>query len=660
LDTNVQNPDETDRTHGIHHWQIKDRIIDGDYYTLNIWDFGGQDYYHATHSAALSVNNSGNDEQDNTLYLLVWRKNKPKKYKDDEQQMSEDYWLGFIQLLAERTVVNLVQTHTDSDGEHRLESRFFKHFNIVDSSFFHLCLEDALIFSTKYKTKWERFNTDLDTLIKEISQKVKIPRLYHLIRETELPRLSGKGTKKPKAVWKRKDLISELNKSPLIKDLIKNNTKYKPDYKEIVRYVHKCGELMSWENDDHVLNENVVIDIEQFHKELYRIILKPELINNGEFEWNEKYKFHMHYLKYHDLVFKKEGENNIWVAPQYLPPEPDILTVFKDKTPLVLKLRFPYYMPRYLITRFIVQTYTYGINSRYWKYGCISTIEGALIKVTIDNLLQEIYIHIDPNETNIQSLINRIFSFFASFGESAAWELSQSDGVDVAKSIKPNIEYFNRYEDLEISSDEVNYVTYKKLRHHVNAQKNEIIEEDGKIIPITSIMKGLFFTTKVNAKMKKIFFSYSKNELKYCKELKSCFANLKRQRLVETFYDGEIVPGKDWNEEIKKQLHESDIVLCLLSRSFMESEYIWKIEMETVAKKIGKDSVVPIFISSCDFSNTFLSQQNGLPNIKHIPDTFEVSNHDNGTIWIAMEQNPAIRDFYYNIILEKLIALIKK
>jgi hypothetical protein len=37
---------------------------------------------------------------------------------------------------------------------------------------------------------------------------------------------------------------------------------------------------------------------------------------------------------------------------------------------------------------------------------------------------------------------------------------------------------------------------------------------------------------------------------------------------------GWIDAGKDWNEEIQKQLDNSEIFLCLVSRDFLVSPYI--------------------------------------------------------------------------------------
>lgn len=66
--------------------------------TLNTWDFGGQEIYHATHQFFLS---------NRSLFLLVW--NARNGYDEGRVQ----YWLDTIQARAPDSPIILVATHTD-------------------------------------------------------------------------------------------------------------------------------------------------------------------------------------------------------------------------------------------------------------------------------------------------------------------------------------------------------------------------------------------------------------------------------------------------------------------------------------------------------------------------------------------------------------------
>ncbi len=88
-------------THGIevgtltlpHHPSLPDQSL-----LLNVWDFGGQDIYRATHQFFLTKR---------ALYLVVWN------VSLGEEQGKLDYWLNTIRMLASNVPVLLVATHSD-------------------------------------------------------------------------------------------------------------------------------------------------------------------------------------------------------------------------------------------------------------------------------------------------------------------------------------------------------------------------------------------------------------------------------------------------------------------------------------------------------------------------------------------------------------------
>jgi internalin A len=87
-------------THGIeiHHCRMAHPVHSDVVMTLNAWDFGGQQIYHATHQFFLTSK---------SLFLLAW--NARLGY----EQGRLFYWLDTIQALAPDSPVLLVATHTD-------------------------------------------------------------------------------------------------------------------------------------------------------------------------------------------------------------------------------------------------------------------------------------------------------------------------------------------------------------------------------------------------------------------------------------------------------------------------------------------------------------------------------------------------------------------
>ncbi len=66
--------------------------------TLNVWDFGGQQIYHATHQFFMTKR---------SLYLLIWNA------RANAEQARLDHWLAKIHVLAPDAPVILVATHID-------------------------------------------------------------------------------------------------------------------------------------------------------------------------------------------------------------------------------------------------------------------------------------------------------------------------------------------------------------------------------------------------------------------------------------------------------------------------------------------------------------------------------------------------------------------
>ncbi|MEZ4987090.1 MAG: COR domain-containing protein [Saprospiraceae bacterium] len=109
-------------THGISivRFDDQERVSDerfGFPYILNLWDFGGQDFYHYTHRLFL---------QENTAYILLWHKDteekdfitqttdKGKTYQWPNKKLR--YWLAYIRHLAPNSPVVVAQTESPPDN----------------------------------------------------------------------------------------------------------------------------------------------------------------------------------------------------------------------------------------------------------------------------------------------------------------------------------------------------------------------------------------------------------------------------------------------------------------------------------------------------------------------------------------------------------------
>jgi hypothetical protein len=112
-----------------------------------------------------------------------------------------------------------------------------------------------------------------------------------------------------------------------------------------------------------------------------------------------------------------------------------------------------------------------------------------------------------------------------------------------------------------------------------------------------------------------VMCSYAHEDEAIWAELKAHLASLKRQGLIEIWYDRSILPGDQWRDEIGKNLEQSDIILLLVSSYFMDSDYCYDIEMKRAVERhdAGRAAVVPIIIRPVDWTPAPFSKLQALP-----------------------------------------------
>jgi TIR domain len=113
----------------------------------------------------------------------------------------------------------------------------------------------------------------------------------------------------------------------------------------------------------------------------------------------------------------------------------------------------------------------------------------------------------------------------------------------------------------------------------------------------------------------RLFLSYSHLDEVYKNKLEKHLALLARLGLVETWSDRQILPGQQWDDKIRKQLAEADIVLLLVSANFIASDYSYYREMMPALERMdsGPQVVIPIVLSPVDWSAAPFSKVQALP-----------------------------------------------
>ncbi|HIK45482.1 MAG TPA: toll/interleukin-1 receptor domain-containing protein [Leptolyngbyaceae cyanobacterium M65_K2018_010] len=98
-----------------------------------------------------------------------------------------------------------------------------------------------------------------------------------------------------------------------------------------------------------------------------------------------------------------------------------------------------------------------------------------------------------------------------------------------------------------------------------------------------------------------VFFSYSHKDEALRDELAKHLKILEKQGVIASWHDRRILPGDEWDHEIKDSLKSAHIILLLISSDFIASNYCWDIEITHAMErhKAGEARVIPIILRPC-------------------------------------------------------------
>ena len=112
-----------------------------------------------------------------------------------------------------------------------------------------------------------------------------------------------------------------------------------------------------------------------------------------------------------------------------------------------------------------------------------------------------------------------------------------------------------------------------------------------------------------------VFISYAHEDERFREDLEAHLKLLQRQGLIEMWHDRRIGPGKDWPEEIDKNLERAGIILLLISADFINSDYCWDQERVKALelRRKRKADVIPVVVRSVNWKASDLAGLQALP-----------------------------------------------
>ncbi len=378
-DAEYQLEDES-TTEGINvqTWIIpKEKTGFGKDFLLNVWDFGGQEIYHATHQFFLSKR---------SVYLLVTEPRKEVPHDDFY------YWLNIIKLLGDKSPVLLVQNKADQPLEDIPVKEYKSRFDNIAGNL------------QRTSCKPNRKNTILD-LQDVIANIVKNPDL--------LPHV---GTELPKAWADVREELSVLQKKdkPQIdyKVYLEVCQKYEMDAERagfLADFFHDLGVFLHFK-DNLKLRKVVFLNNEWVTHGVYKVLDDEKVIkNNGEFShadldrlwqdteydgWEDAFIELMQEFK---ICYPLRGKKKSYLAPHRLPKDEPENLPWKDANNLHFEYHYEF-MPKGMLTRFIVERYKDICERFQWRYGVLLDFNNTFALVKEDHFKRKIIIRLEGQD----------------------------------------------------------------------------------------------------------------------------------------------------------------------------------------------------------------------------------------------------------------------
>ncbi|MCB0706913.1 MAG: hypothetical protein KDC34_16470 [Saprospiraceae bacterium] len=411
-------------THGIQNelWSLKDKS-----FKVNVWDFGGQEFYHATHRLFLSNNavslvvfdQDTNFQGERPTKILLYHRGELVEGEILLQHFPFSYWLDslqhFCQQQSETTL--LVQSKMDKEEAKSIgiPDTDKKKYQIPEENIFRISVEGAHGKVNKYLRSFDAFKEDLIDTLQHAKSAYQISTKWLEIKEA----LRARG---------EEDVMLSYATYVLLCERIRPNISQAPDVGKksildtLTNYLHGISVILYYPEIE-ALKDIVFINPEWVTNIIYKVLDYEVKEKEGKLD-----KAHIEQIIQKDklasdltvdelialmmqfeLIFQVKNLPDNFIAPQYLPLEnsekdsKSYAKVRKKCDKHAFTIRYPVFMPRSVMTRLICR---YGNLSEdiFWKNGIVFEKENVIVHLECDQAFQ-IKVEMDELDSRVASAI---------------------------------------------------------------------------------------------------------------------------------------------------------------------------------------------------------------------------------------------------------------
>ena len=652
---NIRKPNEHDSTHGIEvsTW-IKNKKgrsksplnshLPENFY-VNIWDFGGQEYYHGTHRLFLAKQ---------ALYVLVWDVDSNRNnFSESEagqsvEHFNYEYWLENIRYYAAEAPILLLQNKADDieSMRERISNKNFETHRSLKESFCISLHETYRHQQAKHKRLFDNFCEETCSQLQKIANSKPYTAEQWDIREKL--REASLDPENPFYVAFNNPATCAITVNEFSKICGNINRVFRTKSEEfwaLITWLEFTGTIIYYANNPK-LSDQIFLKPKEITNSIYQILKTDVLSANGVFCKSDipnitgDVSVFLDLMEEMEIIFPDPLDPEKYIVPQYLPSKHPIEDLFAIAeagiTQFSYKVRVPLFFYRKLMAHIIFYLGAEAdVKAKYfWKHGVVfmtqqgtrcvikgmypSTSEGVILvgveegderSVIQEEIFDQLLIILSNQEKQARNMAPP-----KALGRRIKSNMKPQTQPERKRTTDPwrkNLgegEHLRWFEVLEVAVGNSDFYLYKDILDAANKNELKFYQPGKKTITIKDF--EIFLDQKVKRPLK-VFISYANSEAGLMGRLKAHLSPLMRSEKIETWTDQEILPGTEWDDEIQKKLNASDIVLLLLSADFVASEYIWNKELKNIS---GKTTVIQILLQPLDLHGLdVLKDKNMIP-----------------------------------------------